>query len=358
MFSTRLRASLALVLAAFTAACGDDGSTGPSFPDSVSTADAEDFADGVADYASSVASAINFNGPSVGVVAPAIVSELRASLGASSADLQGRSFAQPDLSPLDWRNFPARARVRGPQLAADGCTVTIRGSDDPYGEQPTDQNENGIPDDYYAKIVCTESGEGGGDTLYTATMTQEIAYKEIASSLYGVTMSIAIRQEQHDNYGHYMLLDYDIDARQDIRSDGIEDEASFKVRQESKITDDPVVWVEAGESWDNAFDPTGAITPESNIPDGALTIGGRRYFADSEGDENVSFTISTPTALAYNAACAAVPTNPPFTAGVLLGELNGSSSQASFEVTFTACGNYAVDVDGAYDGPVEVTAGR
>ena len=89
-----------------------------------------------------------------------------------------------------------------------------------------------------------------------------------------------------------------------------------------------------------------------------MTIGGRRYQADSDGDNNVSFTISTPTALAYNAACAAADNNPPFTAGVLLGKLNNSSSQASFEVTFTACGSYGVDVDGAYDEVMVVTAGR
>src|SRR5688500_1544244 len=126
MSSLRLRASLALVLAAFTAACGDSGSGGPSFADSVSTADAEDFAEGVADFAEQVAYSMNFNGPSVGLAAPAIVSELRASLPAPAVDLRGRLFAQPDLSALDWRNAPSR--IRGPQLVADGCTVTIRGS--------------------------------------------------------------------------------------------------------------------------------------------------------------------------------------------------------------------------------------
>jgi hypothetical protein len=354
MHSKRLRASLALALAAFTAACGDSGSTGPSFPDSVSTADAEDFADGVAEYANGVAYSINFNGPSVGVAAPAAFARLEADLPASAATMRGRTGRGPDLSLLDWRNVAARAK--GPQLSADRCTFTIRGAYDPFAEEPVDDNENGIPDDLYVKMECVyEYPEG--DYLYVEYETQEVTWKEITSSLYGQTIAASYEEGARDNEGYHGFLRYSLEARQDIRTDGITDEASFKLRYEEKEPELALEFFEQGESWDNAFDPTGTINPESNIPDGALTLNGRRYTINSEG-AGASFTISTPTPLSYNAACAAVPTNPPFTAGVLLGRLNNSSSQASFEVTFTSCGNYAIDVDGAYDEPVVVTAGR
>ena len=345
------RIALMSVLVLALGACGDDsGSSGPSFPDSVSTADAEDFAEGVAEFASQVAYGLNFNGPSIGLAAPAMLSRLQVALPAPAVNLRGVPFAQPDLSLLDWRQVAARAR--GPQFsAAEGCTVTIRGSWDPYGEDLVDENENGIPDDFYMKVECEETEEGDGDTVYTATTIQEVAFKEIAASLYGQSISILISQREQDNYGHYVTFRYDIDARQDIRSDGIDDEASFTFRVEQKLTDDPAVFEEAGESWDNAFDPDGTIALESNIPDGELTIGGRRYYANSN-DDNLSFTVSTPVALAYDAACALADDIPPFSAGELLGKLNNSSSQASFEVTFTACGSYTVDVDGAYDEPM------
>lgn len=354
MTTSRHLGVVALAFAAFTAACGgSDGGTGPSFPDSVSTADAENFAGGVADYAVYVSQAMNFGGPSIGVAAPAIAARIEAATPPMVAALPGVTFRQPDLSLLDWRQTVARAR--GPQfVAAEGCTVTIRGSYDPYGEQPVDVNDNGIPDDFYVKMECVQTDSVATDTVVTETITQEVAYKELTSSLYGQTIVVRIEQEAHDNHGRYQFIRYNVDGKQDIRSNGVTDQASFTVRQETNISGD-VQFVEAGESWDNAFAPATAIALGSDIPDGDLTIGGRRYFADSDGN-NLSFGISTTDPLAYSAACALAATNPPFSDGTLLGRLNNSASQASFQVDFTSCGNFTIAVNGAYDEPVVVTA--
>lgn len=355
MTSLRLRASMALAFAAFTAACGGgDGGAGPSFPDSVSTADAQDFADGVADYADYVASAMNFGGPSIALAGPAIATRLNAAIHPLAVNLPGVRFAPLELGRLTPQ--AVTARVQGLQLSATGCTTTIRGSYDPYGETPVDDNNNDIADDFYIKIVCETTDSVGGDTVVTQTVTQEVSWKEITTSLYGQVITYHVAQDAHDNHGRYQFIHYDVNGKQDIRADGIVDQASFKARQETNIGGD-VLFEEGGESWDNGFDPATAIALGGNIPDGDLTIGGHRYYANSD-DQNLSFGIHTTDPLAYSAACAGTDTNPPFTDGTLVGNLNNSSSQASFTIDFTSCGNYTVAVNGAYDEPVVVSARR
>jgi len=110
-----------------------------------------------------------------------------------------------------------------------------------------------------------------------------------------------------------------------------------------------------GGEWGADFDADGTIEYGDPLPDGDLTLRGRSFYYEEPDGRNLSFTITTPTVLAYDASCAAVDDDPPFTAGVLLGKLNGSNSQASFEVTFTGCGTYTVAVDNAND-PAAVAA--
>ena len=357
MTSLRLRALMALAFAAFAAACGSDsGSSGPSFPDSVSTADAEDFADGIAGYAGYVADGMNFGGPSIALAAPIMVARAQAQLSPMVSAFPGLRFGQPDLTLLDWRQAATRARGLQASSPAAGCTVTAHGWEDPSFEDPVDLNGNGIPDDAYLKYVCSETDSLAGDTVVTQTTTQEIAIKEITAALYGETIEYNIAMDVHDNHGRYQFIHFNIDGKLDIRSGSVVDEASLKIRQETNLGGD-VEFEEAGDGFHNSFDPATAINPESNIPDGDLTIGGRRYYANSDG-ENLSFSISTTDPLAYSATCAAVPTNPPFTDGSLLGKLNNSSAQASFTIDFTSCGNYDIAVDGAYDEPVVVSARR
>lgn len=346
MTTSRLFGVVALAFAAFTAACGSDGSSGPSFADSVSTVDAENFANGVADYASQVASGINFNGPSIGLAAPAMAARLEAALPPMTSAFTGVTYPRPDLSLLDWR--VAGTRLSGPQaVASAGCTITAHGWMDPSFNDAVDLNANGIPDDAYLKYDCSFTDSVATDTVITEHQVIELAWKEISGSLYGQTIVYNIFSRAQDNHGRYEQIRYDIDAKQDIRSSGIVDQASFTIREEVDLGTG-AEFAEAGESWNNSFDPAGTITLGGDIPDGALTIGGTRYYADSDNN-NLRFGITTETALAYSAACAGAATIPPFTAGVLKGMLNNSSSQASFTVTFTACGNYTVAVSGAYD---------
>src|SRR5688572_11898984 len=127
MSSLRLRASLALVLAAFTAACGDSGSTGPSFADSASTAEAIDFADGAASTASYLAENLNFGMPSVGL-SSAMATRVMNRPEVVAAQSRMRWVRPISLARLDMR---ALTRPEGLQAAADGCTITARGTWDP-----------------------------------------------------------------------------------------------------------------------------------------------------------------------------------------------------------------------------------
>lgn len=347
MTPLRLRASLALVVAAFTAACGDSGTSGPAFSDSVSTADAQEFASYAAGYADYVASSINFGGPSIALTAPATAARLTASLPRTAPAFAGRSFAAPDLSMLDWRT--ALARTRGPQaVAAEGCTYSGHGTYGLGGGEPVDVNSNGIPDDYLVRIECVQTDSTSDpDTTITQRVVQEVAVKEIMTSLYGQTIRVIVQQRLEDNFGNFQEIKYNITGTQDIRSNGITDKAAFTVAQAEKF-DTASASASAGESWNNSFDPVGDIAIGSDIPDGALLINGRRYYVDSE-DVSLSFGIETTTPLAYSAACAAVPTDPPFTAGAIRGRLNNNANQASFLVTFTGCGTYTVETNGTQD---------
>lgn len=345
----RFQAAVAFALATLAAACGgSDGGPGVTFADSVSTAVATSYANGAAQYAGYVSRAMNFGGPSILTSGPAMTARLLAPRPAGAERFPGWTPPAPDLALLDWRDRPAR--VRGIQrAAAEGCTTTVRGSVDPWGDFPVDANGNDIPDDLYLKYVCVQTDSTGGDTVVTETHTQEIHYKEIAGSLYGLTVSLFEESRVGDNHRHYELTRYDIDGTLDIRHTGLTDRSTYTIRTEY----DPgtgVVFAENGESWSNVFTPSGQITGNTaQLPAGDLFLTGRRYHIDSEG-QNLSFAITTPVALKYYTPCVAADSTPPFTAGTLRGELNGRSTNGLFEVGFIACGQYVVSVDSTFDG--------
>jgi hypothetical protein len=356
MRSMRLRASLALALAAFTAACGDSGSTGPSFADSVSTVVAEGFADGSAETATYLAQNLNFGAPSIGAASQAMFTRIMARPEVIA--LRANMSRPVTIAPIDAAGL-AMGRPAGIQLA-DGCTFSGHGMYDiPFGD-PVDLNENGLADDASVDIVCIQTEEGGGDTLWTYRQDFHIAMKEIAGSVYGATFSAWQAERYSNNHGYFEEQRLDQSGKIDLRTSSASTDQKMKFSGAySEGNHEGAEHAEGaiGEEWSADFDADAAIVYGSDLPDGDLTLNGRSYAYEEPSGNNISFSISTPTALAYNAACAAVPTNPPFTAGVLLGELNGSSNQASFEVTFTSCGNYTIDVDGAYD-EVVVSAQR
>jgi hypothetical protein len=332
-------------------ACGGDGGGGPSFADSVSTANAENAADGSAEAATYLAQNLNFGQPAIGL-ATAMYTRILNRPEVVAA--QGRMhWVRPVAAArLDWR---ALVRPEGLQAAADGCTFSGHGSWDPPFGEPVDQNENGIPDDFAAEINCEESEELGGDTVVTFFSRQRVAVKEIDGSLWGMTVTFWYSEGAQDNHGNHEKIEVEQNAEIDVRTGSAATSQSMELTFSEQFGGEP--YQEGfGERWNAGFDPASAIALGDPLPDGDLTLGGRRFFFETDG-ASVSFEISTPTALAYSAACAAVPTNPPFTAGVLRGLLNNNSNLASFDVTFTGCGAYTIDVDGAYDEPLTI-AGR
>jgi hypothetical protein len=349
MTSLRFRASLALVLAAFTAACGDSGSGGPSYADSVSTADALEMADASSDAATWIAENLDFYGPSYGF-APGLPASFLSRPEVVASMARGRHLRPFDPARLDPRTA---LRAVGPQAVVDeGCTYTARGIWENNEYDPVDNNENGVADDMLYQYVCVEAGEG--DEYYTYTW--RVTIKEIEGALWGFSLRWRYIDRWDSGDGDFEVRTWEQETDVDLRSGSAESGQSYSFAYAERF--DGENWTEgAGDSWNAFFDPVGTIALESALPDGDLTINGRRYYHQTDG-ENLSFEISTPTPLAYNAACALANDNPPFTAGILLGELNGSSGQASFQVTFTACGDTSTDVDGAYDEPVVVTAGR
>jgi hypothetical protein len=355
MRSTRVRAALALVLAAFTAACGDSGSTGPSFADSVSTEDAENFAGDATEGATFAMGALNFSDPGIGLAALQAGAQRLAARSPLAATRSGSARSTAGITRFDLMSLIQRPA--GLQAVADeGCTYTLRGISN-GGSGFVDVNQNGIPDDVYMKIICvtTDSSGGPGNRMVT-TVSQEQSVKENFSSLHGYSGSytFSLRWDYEGGDAEWVGESGEVDI--DVRSGAASGSQEFRVREGYREGDDTYEWTAAWED-DASFDPDGTIALGSDLPDGDLTLGSRYAVTGPEGN-NISFTISTSTPLAYNAACAAVPTNPPFTAGVLRGELNGSSNLASFEVTFTSCGNVSIDVDGAYDEVTITTAGR
>lgn len=80
-----------------------------------------------------------------------------------------------------------------------------------------------------------------------------------------------------------------------------------------------------------------SIVLGSPIPDGTMDITGHVGTTLQGQPGSFSFDITTPTLLAYSAACDAANNNPPFTAGKIIGAFTGYAT-AGFSVTFTGCG--------------------
>jgi hypothetical protein len=355
MTSLRLRAATALLLASFAAACGsDEGGSSASFSDSVTTAEATEFANGAAETASYLADNLNFGTPEIAVTAQALYTRLmnKPEVAAFRARMPGKVAVGANAP-----NWQVAMRPAGIQLA-DGCSYSGHGFYEfPMGN-PVDLNENGVPDDAALDVVCIYTEEGGADTVWTIREEQHVKVKEIDGSLYGMNVSFQILQRVTNNKGLLEEIQVDQAAKIDLRSGSASTDQSMKFT--GKFDEGDHEGAESGEGafgeeWGADFDADGTIVEGDPLPDGLLILRGRSFYYEEPDGRNLSFSITTPTALAYDAGCAAIDDDPPFTAGVLLGRLNGSSAQASFEVTFTGCGSYTVAVDNAND-PAVVAA--
>ena len=92
-------------------------------------------------------------------------------------------------------------------------------------------------------------------------------------------------------------------------------------------------------NWDLLFtaDVAGAITPDSWLPSGTLTITGNSTF--THGDRNFALDVTTPTPLHFEATC---EDRPKFDSGTLVAVVTRNGTTATVTITFTGCGQFTV----------------
>jgi hypothetical protein len=324
-----LNLSVAVVCALLAACGGGDGSTGPVFADSASTAEITDFAGDMAGLAGLAVNQLNFGSGSNGFYEPPFV----------------RRY-QPEGSPR---------RAELPALVDAECLQVLRGYAN--GGEPVDADENEIPDDFYFRLECTAiDSTTDPDTARSYVQFMEGYVRQNDASLHGYSAGVTYRIRVTDNFGNVEGSYWEASEVLDIRSNAASHTYHYLDGGSEKNSGVPTAH-EVGMTSTTSFTPTGTIVLGDPLPNGAITVSGRQYALNSEG-RNLSFAIGTDTPLAYDAACRAGDSNPPFTAGALRGRLNDDVTQATFTATFTSCGNYTVDVDGAYDEPVVAVPGR
>jgi hypothetical protein len=325
------RVAMATALIFAFSACGSDSSGGTDFDDSATTGDTEDMAEGSADLATEIASAMDFGSPQIFVAAPAALAAFTAK----------HPMARQSLLESKLLTLAPRSAQFAPQLsAAAGCTLEGHGADgsDPF--EPYDGNANGIPDDWAVKVVCVSVDSSDTAHVWTYTQKQELSVKENGAAIYGydaaMVLSLRATDDDHNSEG----IDFKGSDALDLRGTSAAHHFSFSAREYETfdgVTDED----SGGESWDASFDPDGTIVIGDPLPDGILAFTGKNWYANSD-DVSLSFTLDTPTSLLYSAACAEVNDNPPFTQGVIRGRLNGHTGSATFTVTMTDCGVYTV----------------
>ena len=92
-------------------------------------------------------------------------------------------------------------------------------------------------------------------------------------------------------------------------------------------------------NWDLLFtaDVAGAITPDSWLPSGTLTITGNSTF--THDDRNFALDVTTPTPLHFEATC---EDRPKFDSGTLVAVVTRNGTTATVTITFTGCGQFTV----------------
>lgn len=324
-----LLGAVAASLVTVLAACGDSGSSGPSFPDSVSTADAQDAASNSVGFTSDIMSTLSFGQP--GFAAPMDTRLL------AYAAAHGSMVRAPRAPyPLDVAH-PAQMSASLQLAASEGCTVTSHGSYGIGGGSPVDVNANGIPDNLGFRVECLQTDSTSSpDTVFTSHIIEDISIVERMGDLYGYDERLLISERHGDSFGNFGQLVEDITLHNSINSGNANSALSVTVTQDS-TQDSTALHQQFGDQWSANFTPAAAITLGDPLPNGALTLTGRLFVLDPTAS-SYSFSLNTPTALAYDASCAAAVSNPPFTAGEIDGHLNGNGSSANFTATFTACG--------------------
>lgn len=214
------------------------------------------------------------------------------------------------------------------------CTPVLSGLI--TGDTATDTDADGIPD----SVVATYSGanctvvDSADSTTFSFVGTMKLVD---IGSLYGVRLVLNLtyvltspNSTIHLTYsGTYTLtvsssvadLQNDLSVYDTVNAQGNSTVVISQGNMHYLFTSngDPIVWGDA-------------------LPDGTLVITGHIGLSVPGQGSIFAFDMTTPTPLAYSAACDNAGSNPPYTAGHLVGAFTGVGAGAGFSITFTACG--------------------
>jgi hypothetical protein len=294
------RAMLASLAALALAACSD--STGPrdAVPDAMMSEDA----------------------------ASMIASEVVMSLGSIDPNF---AMATPTMTLLADR----AARPRDPRVLAARLAVSPEACGTVTPELPVDGDEDGIPDQLtvtYTLPACHSEDEFGSMDI-TGSIDLEDTTPDVAGMSFALAMN-AIKVAMHDvEFGTITV------------TRGGEGSVAHTATQLSQVHDFSTLVQAEGMSarfateWDLDFDaaPGATIVAGEPLPDGTYTPSGTTVI--EQAGARYTFTVSAPTPLSYNAACAADPLtyDNPFSAGILFVEAAGTNGAGWVEVVFADC---------------------
>ena len=311
--------NLALTLAAALglAACGSK-STGPSFSGTISNAGAATAGENADGLAADMVTTFNFgSGPSNIILSPKASPQAVALLNSAWMAAGGKA-----------PHYKIRGVMTAPVMpsAFAGCA---NGGITPG--DTTDTDGDGIPNNETVTISCDTTYASGASYSFHGTV-----HIQDVSGLYGYQFSVNLSE-----------VESEADTSLTISVSGT-DNATFTAASANdnlNITESIVNkqgTVSAGgafhENWDATFTSTGGdLAVGSPLPGGTISFNGGFYVTNvADGTQNFTFTITTTTPLSFVAACYAADDHPPFNAGAIKGEFNGSST-VGFTVTYSAC---------------------
>lgn len=238
------------------------------------------------------------------------------------AGVRGRALGHLQLSPILERSSAE-------------CVPVLSG--DITDSSATDSDDDGVPD----SVVATFSAEGctvvdsGNNTSFSYTGTIKVV-------------------DIGDLFGFRLVVDFTYVFQTASSTTTVHEVGTETFTIASDLADlnvdlDDTTGTSTGgnnekvlinENMEFRFVPAegDAIVLGDALPDGTMTVTGGMGTSIPGQPNSFSFDITTPTGLAYSAACGNVDNNPPFTAGHISGIFHGFAT-AGFDVTFTGCGN-------------------
>lgn len=317
--------ALTLAAALGLAACGSKD-TGPSFSGTISNADAATAGESADGFAGDMVSTFDFGtGPNVSLSAkasPKVVALLNRAwmaVGGKAPHYTIRGMATP---PVD-------------MSAPFGCDA-LSG---PVGADTTDTDGDGIPDHEVIAISCdTTLSNGSHESVHGQVSLADV------SGLYGyhydVDITLIVSHADTSTTESISGHDYALFTAGSA-SDGLDLTLSL-VETLGSVSSGGALH----ENWNATFTASGgSIALGDPLPDGTIAFNGGFYVTNAaDATHNFNFNLSTPTPLSFVASCYASNDQPPFDAGEIKGNFNGSAS-VGFTVTYSAC-NTTPDIVG------------